>query len=72
MWVLRRELFAREGWLELLRNQVLRPCANASLKMGLAEFILGSLSASICSELHHRYRFCIYCQLIIYPARLDC
>ena len=72
MWVLRREFCAHEERVKMLRNQVLRPCANASLKMGLAEFILGSLSASICSELHHRYRFCIYCQLIIYPARLDC
>ena len=32
MWVLRRELFAREEWIEMLRNQVLRPCANASLR----------------------------------------
>ena len=35
MWVLRRELFAREEWIEMLRNQVLRPCADASLRTGL-------------------------------------
>ena len=41
MWVLRRELFAREKWIEKLRNQVLRPCADASLRMVLAEVYLG-------------------------------
>ena len=37
MWVLRRGLFAREEWIEMLRNQVLRPCANALLRIGFAE-----------------------------------
>ncbi len=41
MWVLRRESFAREGWIELLRNQVLRPCADASLRTRLAEIYVG-------------------------------
>ena len=41
MWVLRRELFAREEWLEMLRNQVLRPCADASLRTGLVKTYLG-------------------------------
>ena len=43
MWVLRRELFAHEGWIETLRNQVLRPCADASLRTGLAETYRGSI-----------------------------
>ena len=41
MWVLQRELFAREEWIELLRNQVLRPCADASLRTRLVETHLG-------------------------------
>ena len=53
MWVLRRELFAREECVEMLRNQVLRPCADASLRTGLLKLILGSLAASICSKIHH-------------------
>jgi len=40
MWVLRRELFALEEWLKVLRNQVLRPCADASSRTGLAEIYL--------------------------------
>ena len=51
MLVLRRELFAREGWLKQLRNQVLRPFADASLRIGLCCNLFWALSALICSEI---------------------
>lgn len=63
MWVLQRELFAREEWIEMLRNQVLRPCADASLRMGLAEIYLELSSCSICSKIPHRYSFHVSFQL---------
>ena len=41
MWVLQKGLFAREEWIQMLRNQVLRPCADASLRTWLVETYLG-------------------------------
>ena len=49
MWVLRKGLFAREEWIERLRNQVLRPFADASLRIGLCCNLSWALSALIYS-----------------------